>query len=152
MPLRFLLDEAPQPFSSARFSRLKPAQVLLAGTRDLDPPEARFIQKSGITVFGTEALQADPSVLAREILARGLREVYVHIDLDVLDPSRFPQVKCPAPEGLGLATLLAVLRSLKASCRLIGCSVLECVAEPDEAGLQAILALIHEATGDWLSR
>lgn len=152
IPLRFLLEEAPHPFSEVIFSRLRPAQVVLAGTRDLDPPESRFIRDSAMTVLGVEALRSDPAALSRHLLQRGLRDVYLHLDLDVLDPLSFPQVKCPTPGGLSLDTLRALIRSLKADCNLVGCSLLEYVHSRDPAGPRAVGELVHAAIGDWLPR
>ena len=145
MPLRTLLEEAPHPFSDVAFSRIQPSQVMLAGVRDLDPAEHRFIQESGIPLFGVEALTADPSLPARLVLARGMHKVYLHVDLDVLDPSQFPNVKCPVAEGLSFETLRSVIRSCRAECHVVGGSILEFVEGRNDAGL---LELVHDLTGD----
>ena len=150
MPLRFLLEKQPHPFSSVCFSRLDSSQVLLAGTRDLDEPEARQIRESGIRLLAVAALEADPALLCRQVAMLGKREVYLHIDLDVLDPSEFPDVKCPAPGGLRLDTLRSVIGCIKGDCQIVGCSILEYVDRRDAAGARAVRDLIYESIGDWL--
>jgi arginase family enzyme len=102
--------------------------------------------------FGVDSLEADPAVLCRQPALSGALGVYLHIDLDVLDPSGLPSVKCPTPEGLRRETLLSVIRSIKSSCQIVGCGILEYVADHGEAGTPAIRDLIHETIGDWLDR
>ncbi len=150
MPLRLLLSGPPHPFSSICFSRLHPSQVLLAGTRALDDPEDRYLQESGIRLLPVAALEADPSTLSCAAVLRGARGVYLHIDLDVLDPAESPDVLCPAPGGLRLETLRSMVRSIKNGCPLVGCSILEYVDRSGGAGAAAVRDLVQETVGDWL--
>ena len=87
---------------------LEPAQVLMCGVRDLDAGERVLVETAGVG-------NARPSEVV-EIL-RGER-VYVHLDLDVLDPSVLP-AQFAVPNGLsdtGLRTLLGdVARSATSS-------------------------------------
>lgn len=150
MPLRFLLEKERHPFDDVLFSRILPSQVLLAGTRDLDPPESRYIEESGIALFRPEALEANPALLSRHMGAKGMPNGYLHIDLDVLDPAAFPGVKCPTPGGLSIETLRSVIRNVKADCNLVGCSFVEYVEGRDDTGPRTIQGLIQEIIGDWL--
>lgn len=150
MPLRFLLEKQPHPFSSVCFSRLTPAQVFLVGTRDLDAPESRFIHNAGIRLLGVDRIEVNPALLNRQLAALGLHEIYLHIDLDVLEPTAFPGVKCPAPGGLHLETLRLLIQSLQSEFQIVGCSIVEYVDGSDEAGPIAIRSLIQAAIGDWL--
>jgi arginase len=82
---------------------LEPSRVLMCGVRDLDPGERVLVETAGVPV-------ARPAEVADAL--RGAR-VYVHLDLDVLDPSILPS-QFPVDHGLsdtGLRTLLAELQS-----------------------------------------
>jgi arginase len=79
---------------------IDPARVLLCGVRDFDAGERAGLEQSGAL------LVERPSLLAG--MLRGA-PVFVHLDLDVLDPSVFP-AQHPVSGGLsdaGLRTLLA---------------------------------------------
>jgi arginase family enzyme len=81
---------------------LEPSRVLMCGVRDLDPGERVLVETAGVPV-------ARPAEVADAL--KGAR-VYVHLDLDVLDPSILPS-QFPVDHGLsdtGLRTLLAELR------------------------------------------
>jgi arginase len=79
---------------------LDPARVVMCGVRDVDAGERVLLDTRGV------GLVERPGDLADHL--RGL-PVFVHLDLDVLDPAVMP-ARFPAPGGLsdgGLRTLLA---------------------------------------------
>ncbi|MEA2256840.1 MAG: arginase [Solirubrobacteraceae bacterium] len=81
--------------------RLDPSRVVMCGIRDVDAGERVLLETHGV------GLVERPSQLA-ELLAG--REVFVHLDLDVLDPRYMPGLHWPAEGGFsdgGLRTLLA---------------------------------------------
>ena len=85
-------------FDTARF---EPARVVMCGIRDVDAGERVLVETHGV------GLVERPSRLA-ELLAG--REVFVHLDLDVLDPRVMPGLHWPVDGGFsdgGLRTLLA---------------------------------------------
>jgi arginase len=86
---------------------LAAAQVVMAGTRDLDPAERDFIAAAHIEAWPPAAID-DGRVLAA-VRAHRARRWHVHFDLDVLDPGDFPDVTVPTPGG---PTLDAVTRLL----------------------------------------
>jgi arginase len=67
--------------------------VLLADGRDLDPPEATALARSGV-------LRARVGELATAELPDG--PVIVHVDLDVIDPAELAGLRFPAPGGPSL--------------------------------------------------
>ena len=69
---------------------LDPTQVVMCGVRDLDARERVLLETRGVD------LVERPSLLAGALEGR---EVFVHLDLDVLDPSVMP-ARFPAPGGL----------------------------------------------------
>lgn len=111
MPLRSLMDgdcfglmDNPLPLASA--------QVVHVGGRDIDGAEEAFMESCDIARITVEDVREDASVVARAVEATGRSNVYVHLDLDVLDPAEFPNTPLPVAGGLAAVELLAVLESL----------------------------------------
>jgi len=132
MPLRHLLGEGDNLIIEACFSQLSPKQVVLAGGRDLDKAEVNFTEKHNIPVFSAEeAGECDPLV---ELIKRiGFHNLYIHLDLDVLNPNCFPHVGLPATGGFNLGQLSDCLKALAKSFNLAGYSILEfSPSKPDD--------------------
>jgi arginase len=72
-------------------------RVILAGARDLDPGESERVQ---------EKLCYVPSADFAAAVLPDMREIYLHIDIDVLDTSISPGVNCRAPGGWTAPALL----------------------------------------------
>lgn len=123
-----------------------PADVVLAGTRALDPDEAEYIEDAGIPVVAAEEVGEDLPAL---IAARGFDEVYIHIDLDVLDPGEFDGLADPQPFGIGLAALTAAITGVLATTRLAGAGItMFAPSSPDAAttDLPPILRILSALT------
>jgi arginase len=123
---------------------LEPSRTVLVGARDLDDAEEEFIASSALTLVHAEDL-ADPDALAEAVAATGADAVYVHIDLDVLDPGGFTGVNMPAPFGATVPDLVAALGRVRDRLPLVGASVSGFApASPDAAvdDLGAILRLV----------
>jgi arginase len=95
---------------------VKESHTLLAGVRDLDPPERELLEHSEVAVLTTQGMQhgglASQFVAQLERLAARTREIYLHVDLDVLDPQVAPGVDFRAPDGLSEAELAQALHSV----------------------------------------
>jgi arginase len=92
---------------------LDPAAVVACGLRDLDGPEVVLLETRGVVRIARPGLLAD---------ALDGRRVFVHLDLDILDPTIIPS-PFPAPGGLSDAGLRTLLTEVAASCDLVGCEV-----------------------------
>jgi arginase len=103
---------------------ISPSRIVLAGTRALDAEEQRFIDEHGIRVIAPDAL-ADPEVLAEAVQATGASRVYVHVDLDVLDPAEMTGVALPEPFGARTTDVVASLRLLRERVPLAGATLTE---------------------------
>merc|ERR1712178_101229 len=90
MPVRTLLGEGPADIMPHVPTTLSPDQFLYVGVRDVDAAESEYIDKHHM--FCTQ--KPDWDLLCRKLV--GHSHVYVHVDLDVLDPNEFPFVTCPA--------------------------------------------------------
>ncbi|MBA2706218.1 MAG: arginase family protein [Gemmatimonadaceae bacterium] len=69
------------------FEAVAECDAVLLGVRDLDPLESDLLSASDVRALSPAAVRASlPDVLSG-ISQRGVRDAYVHLDLDVLDPS-----------------------------------------------------------------
>jgi arginase family enzyme len=101
-----------------------PSRLIVCGARDLDPDELKLIQANAVRL--TDLAGAADAV-------RG-RDVFVHLDLDVLDPSLLPGCPYPVPRGLNEDQLGQLLRDVAgAAGELIGCEFTNMTA-PELAG------------------
>ncbi len=78
------------------------ANVLLVATRDLDPLERPRIERSQVQMVQPAEIETD---LAPKLdtLAERVSEVYLHFDIDALDPEFAPGAGYRCPDGISLA-------------------------------------------------
>jgi arginase len=116
--------------------RLEPARVVMCGVRDLDGGERVLLETRGVGVVER------PSELAGVLAGR---RVFVHLDLDVLDPSVLP-AQFPAPGGLSDGGLCTLLGEVAGAADLVGCEI-TAFAAPDRARRVATIVepLVPEA-------
>ncbi len=107
-------------------------RVVLAGVRDLGDEERAALERSDVTVIGASPIE---TLVAVKNALYGA-PVYVHLELDVLDPEAFP-AREPAPDGLSPDKLLDLLEAVIADCELIGIEVTGFEAPADEEERQA---------------
>jgi arginase family enzyme len=92
---------------------LDPTQVVMCGVRDLDAQERVLIETRGVDLVDR------PSLLASALEGR---EVFVHLDCDVLDPSILP-ARFEATGGLSDGGLRTLLTEVAEATSLIGCEI-----------------------------
>jgi arginase len=124
MVLRTLMGAGPGALVRLVPRRLAPEQVVLAGTRDLDRDEATFISDSAVSLLSPADLRV-PDRVAGRIRAGGFRRIYLHLDLDVLDPAEFPDTLVHSPGGLSMDELVETVRGLAADFEVVGFSIVE---------------------------
>jgi arginase len=95
-------------------------RLVLAGARSWDPGEEEFAAERGIVAVPASRL-ADQ--LADAVAASGAEEVYLHVDLDVLDPPLFASLLDPEPFGAEPGALIAAIRSLTGRFPLRGATI-----------------------------
>ncbi len=120
------------------------ADLVQVGLRSMTREEHRLIRERRIPVFFAEKIVRGGEVVAR-IVDRLGPNVYLSIDLDVLDPSVMPAVGTPEPGGLGWYDLLAVIRAVTARCRVVGFDVVELCPIPGMIAPDFLAArLVHK--------
>jgi arginase len=122
MALRSIVGEGADGLALDEATRVAPERVVLAGVRAVDDEERRFIDEHGIVELTVEDL-ADPAAVVRAIEATGAGRVFVHIDLDVLDPSELDGLLDPAPFGLGPTALVRSIKALRERFPLAGATL-----------------------------
>ncbi len=132
MPLRALLGEGNQQIGETAFSMLRPSQLVMIGQRDLDEPEQDYIAENRIDVLKTEEINDCTDHAVDLIGSKGSNNIYIHIDLDVLDYEEFPYVMVPAPGGLKTEKLMELLTRLKERYHIVGLSLLEYTSSEEE--------------------
>jgi len=112
MVLRSIIDDGLVPAG----------RVLLAGARSWDQGEDAYAAEVGIRALTVDEL-SDASVLADAVAETGAESVYLHIDLDVLDPGEIAGLLDPEPFGLSAADLVGTIKALRARFSLAGATI-----------------------------
>ncbi|MBH0055151.1 arginase family protein [Salinibacterium sp. SWN139] len=121
MVLRTLLGDGPAelvPEHPVRADR-----VILAGVRSIDTAEDEYITQSDIRMLGPATFSTE--ALLEAITATGAESVYLHIDLDVLDPAALAGLGSPVPFGLEASALTEAIRAVLAKFPLAGAGITE---------------------------
>lgn len=92
-------------------------RVVLVGARELDVGEASNLARSRVLRVPFDAAHADAPGLLASVRRR---PVWVHVDIDVVDPSEVPAVVFPVGGGPSLRALSDVLGALAAVCEVRG--------------------------------
>ena len=95
-------------------------EIIQVGIRSLDKEEFEFIEKNKIKCFFREDTNAEKIADAVKN-----KDVYVTIDIDVLDPSVAPGVGTPQPDGLSYSELINILKKITATSNVVGFDLVE---------------------------
>lgn len=115
LPVRMLTGYRPELLTGRLGLRPVPEhRIVLAGARDLDPPEVTYLERARIQCWEAGRLTA-------EVLPSG--PLYVHLDLDVLDPAEVGGLQFPVAGGLQLTQLAGALRMLAGPGRVAAVGV-----------------------------
>ncbi len=105
MPLAALVGDGAPELVNIGFPgpKLQPENIVLIGTRDLDPPERQRLLHSGIRVYTMRHVdEMGMAAVAREALHHlsHLPRLHVSLDMDSLEPDNVRGVGTPVPGGL----------------------------------------------------
>lgn len=120
---------------------VKPAKIIEVGTRAVCKEELAYAKKAGIEFSTAQQIRKGGSELIAKRLNEKLaryKNVYLSIDMDVLDPAYAPAVQNPEPDGIGTHTLLDILCEV-CEANVIGFDVVE-VAPNYDMGVTAVQA------------
>lgn len=108
-------------------------RVALVGVRAMDRAEQVYLDQGSVRVATEDAAA----------VLRGAPHLYVHVDVDVLDPVEFEGSNYPETGGLSIAELVQALDGL-AGFEVIGAGITECVGTAPQV---EVLAPIIAALG-----
>jgi arginase len=131
------------------FEPVAPSNVLLLGARDLDPLEASLLAESRVTRLQPADVDAGLAA-ALDRMQQRIRDVYVHVDLDVLDPAKHGSANAfAAPDGLGVDQVVSAIRTAARRFRVRGAALTayDPAFDADGRTCRAALALL-EALAD----
>jgi arginase len=128
------------------FKPIPDDRVVLIGTRDLDSLEAQLLADSGIDVIEPRTIRTG---LARTLnsMSRRVEQMYVHLDLDVLDSSVAAANSYALSGGLTLEDVEYALSEIarEFSIAAITLSAYDPSADTSENAAQAAIRLISTA-------
>lgn len=103
---------------------LEHAPVVHAGLRSASREEHQFLRESGIPFFPAHQYHhlADAP---GQIVERLSDDVYVTIDLDVLDPAHMAGVGTPEPGGFSWEDIVGLIEAVAAKRQIVGFDVME---------------------------
>ncbi|MFQ5597928.1 MAG: agmatinase [Nitrospiria bacterium] len=120
-----------------------PENTILVGTRCFEPAGLDFIRAHHIQVFPAhEVAQRGPASVGAEIVKKlgHLSNVYLSIDIDVLDPAYAPGTGIPDGGGLSTRDLMTIIRTLD-PLPVVGTDLVEVAPPLDISDITSFAAL-----------
>ena len=142
MVLRALLGDGADGLTAE--PALRPGEVVVVGARTVDDAEDAWATEQGVALLPVETT---PEQLADAVA--GWDEVYVHVDLDVLDPASFEGLLDPQPFGMEPGALTAAIAAAVRGRRLVGAGLAMFAPASDDAAardLPTILRILSAIT------
>ena len=121
--------------------QVHPKKIIEIGTRAVCKEELDYAKKKGITYITVQQIRnngVDKIIEKIERLLAGVKQTYLTIDMDVLDPAFVPAVPNPEPDGLCTHMFYDLLSNV-CDKRVIALDVVE-VAPHYDTGITAIQA------------
>nr|WP_220448273.1 arginase family protein [Nonomuraea diastatica] len=119
MVVRALLGDGPVGLTLEQ--PLAPQQAIVAGERAGDVSEHEYLAKTGLRRYGVDDLE--------RVLDGLCGPVYMHVDLDVLDPAAFGATCYPEPNGVQPQRLVDLVSQVN---DIIGAAITEHAPSSDD--------------------
>ena len=113
--------------------------IVGVGIREMCQEEHDYIKKNKLVMF-------DVTAKPKDILKKLSKNVYISIDLDVLDPSIMPSVGTPVPNGMDYQSLLNIIKLVCKNKNVVGLDVCELRPIPALNGPDTIASKIITKT------
>jgi agmatinase len=111
----------------------RPDHLLQVGIRASGHPRDHWVSTLGVAQWWASDVLANPDAVVREVTShvesRGIRRLYVSLDIDVLDPRHASATGTRAPDGLAPGDVLRILESVGRVARIEVADLVE-VAPP----------------------
>jgi len=137
MPLRTLLGEGNNQINELLFSTINPEQICFVGLRDVDEPEREYIIENKIKTIS----KCKYSELKEKI--KTFKNIYIHLDLDVLDKSEYEFTMFPTDNGLKIDDVVNLILKIKKELNVVGMCITDSKATKIEQ-LEPIRTILEE--------
>ena len=98
--------------------------LVQAGVRSMSVEEASFIEENGVRTFSPDFVKNDPNSI-KKICENLSKDIYITLDIDVLDPSIMPATGTPEPGGILWNDLIHLIRGVSERCTIRGFDIVE---------------------------
>jgi agmatinase len=98
--------------------------LVQVGIRSMSVEEARFIEEKMVKTFSPDFVINDPDPV-KKICENLSKDIYITLDLDVLDPSIMPATGTPEPGGILWNDLIHLIRGVSEICTIRGFDLVE---------------------------
>lgn len=145
MPLRQLCGEGDKELGKLCFSTIDTNQIVYIGLRDVDPPEEEWIKKENIF----KSPEADISTIISTLKARNVRNIYLHFDIDVVNPNDYDHALLPIKGGISINQATKTIKKILEEFEIVGTSLTEVIADSQEnlESINDILDLLADPIG-----
>jgi len=113
---------SPYNHACALHKASKETNLIQVGIRSMDSCEKQYLDRE--KCFFAHDIQSDQSWMDKTVRLMG-DQVYLTIDLDVLDPSVMPSTGTPEPGGMDWYMIMEYLRKVFRSKNVIGFDIVE---------------------------
>jgi len=121
--------------------------IAQVGVRSLSWEEKQFLMQRKLSPFYMLNLESDMSS-TEQILSALSEDVYVTMDVDVLDPSIMPAVGTPEPGGMQWQQVLNLLRAIARHKHIVGFDLMEFCPQEGPSSCAFLLAkLVYKFIG-----
>ena len=108
-------------------------KIIVVGVRAYTQEEKEFAEKYGIVLINAELVNKNTSNVIDFILKElgNNKNVYLSVDIDVLDPIYSIGTGSPEPEGINFASLKEILKSISSNKTIVGGDINEVLPDKD---------------------
>jgi arginase len=126
---------------------IAPRDVVMVCVRAIDPLERELIDNAGIEIVAVADIQGDCHQLqaAMKRLSKAVDLIYVHFDVDALDPSELAQLRLTEPNGPKATELASALTAIMTYPKAVAFGVSDINPERDVDGqiIRSAIAVIR---------
>ncbi len=131
---------------------LQSPDIVMVGMRDLDELERQALENDGLEILReTDLIEKTPQLIeAMERLSAREDIIYIHVDLDILDPSVAPAAGLPSPGGLTGKQLGDALKMMMAYPKVAALALVSYRADMDgdgQTGREVMDAILGATSG-----
>lgn len=128
--------------------KVKPENIVYIGLRDIDPPEARFIEEMNIQHYTYDDVKArglDACLDESIAYLSHLKHVHLSFDIDSVNPKYLPGVSTPVQDGFTISEAFHVVERYSEALPICSYDIVEFNAGTDQDNKTAdfLIDLIH---------